>query len=84
MRLPSAPPNDPRGPRALSPAPVWELWRDVWAAWLTRLPAQCRWMTAAPPPHGDNATAGPPSPPPLLPAEHCTALPTVQHRYTRK
>ena len=41
VRLPSAPPDDPRGPRALSPAPDWELWRDVWAAWLTRLPTQC-------------------------------------------
>ena len=29
VRLPSATPDDPRGPRALSPAPDWELWRDV-------------------------------------------------------
>ena len=41
VRLPSAPPNDPRGPRTLSPAPDWELWRNVWAAWLTHLPPQC-------------------------------------------
>ena len=82
VRFPSAPPDDPRGPRALSPAADWELWRDVCAAWLTRLPAQCRWMAAGPRPHGDNATAGPPSPPPLPPAEHCTALPTAPHRYT--
>ena len=80
--LPSAPPNDPRGPSALSPAPDWELWRDVWAAWLTRPPAQCRWMAAVPRPHRDNATTGPPFPPPLPPAEHCTALPRAQHRYT--
>ena len=83
VRLPSAPPDNPRGPRALSPAPDWELWRDVWAAWLTRLPTQCRWMATGPRPHGTNATAGPPSPPPLPPAEHCTALPTAQHRCTR-
>ena len=82
VRLPPAPPDDPRGPRALSPAPDWELWRDVWAAWLPRLPTQCRWMATGPRPHGANATAGPPSPPPLPPAEHCTALPTAQHRYT--
>ena len=79
--LPSAPPDDPRGPRALSPAPDWELWRDVWAAWLTRLPTQYRWMATGPRPHGANATAAPPSPPPLPPAEHCTALPKAQHRY---
>ena len=80
-RLPSAPPDDPRGPRALSPAPDWELWRDLWAALLTRLPAQSPWMAAGPRPHGDNPTAGPPSPPPLPPAEHCTAPPTAQDRY---
>ena len=32
VRLPSASPNDPRGPGALSPTPDRELWRDVWAA----------------------------------------------------
>ena len=79
VRLPLAPPNDPRGPRALSPAPDWELWRDAWAAWLTRLPSQCRWMAAGPRPYGADATAGPPPPPPLPPAEHCTALPTARH-----
>ena len=42
VRLPPAPPDDPRGPRALSPAPDWELWRDAWAAWLPRFPSQCR------------------------------------------
>ena len=41
VRLPPAPPDDPRGPRALSPAPDWELLRDAWAAWLPRLPSQC-------------------------------------------
>ena len=41
VRLPLAPPDDPRGPRALSPAQDWKLRRDVWAAWLTHLPAQC-------------------------------------------
>ena len=79
VRLPLAPPDDPRGPRALSPAPDWELWRDSWAAWLPRLPSQCQWMAAGPRPYGANATAGPPSPPPLPPAEHRTALPTAQH-----
>ena len=82
VRLLSAPPDDPRGPRALGLAPDSELWRDVWAAWLSRLPAQCRWMAAGPRPHGANATANPRSPAPLPPAEHCTALPTAQHRYT--
>ena len=84
VRLPSAPADDPWGPRALRPAPDWELWRDVLAAWLTCLPAQCRWMAAGPRPDGDNAAAGPPSPPPLPPAEQCTALPAAQHRYTRR
>ena len=84
VRLPWAPPDDPRGPRALSPALDWELWRDVWVTWLTRLPSQCRWMATSPCPHGANVTAGPPSPPPLPPAEHCTALPTAQHRCTRR
>ena len=54
----------------------------MWAAWLPRLPTQCRWMATGPRPHGVDASAGPPSPPPLPPAEHCTALPTAQHRYT--
>ena len=79
VRLPPAPPDDPRGPRALSPAPDWELWRDAWAAWLLRLPSQCRWMAADPRPYGADDTAGPPPPPPLPPAEHCTALPTARH-----
>ena len=79
VRLPPAPTDDPRGPRALSPAPDWELWRDAWAAWLPRLPSQCRWMAAGPPPYGADATAGPPPPPPLPPAEHRTALPTARH-----
>ena len=84
VRLLSAPPDDPQGSRALSPAPDWELWRDLWDAWLTRLPPQCRWMANSPRPHGANATAGPPSPPPLPPAEHCTAPPTAQHGCTRR
>ena len=79
VRLPPTPLDDPRGPRALSPAPDWELWRDAWAAWLPRLPSQCRWMAADPRPCGDDATAGPPPPPPLPPAEHHTALPTARH-----
>ena len=48
VRLLPASPDDPRGPRALSPTPAWELWRGEWATWLARLPAQCRWMTADP------------------------------------
>ena len=72
VRLPTAPPEDPRGPRALISAPDWELWHDAWAAWLPRLPSQCRWMAAGPRPYGADATAGPPPPPSLPPAEHCT------------
>ena len=79
VRLPSASPDDPRGPGALSPTPDRELWRDVWAAWLNRLLPQCRWMTTGPCPHGANTTAGPPSPPPVPAAQHCTALPTAHH-----
>ena len=70
VRLPSAPTDDPRGPRALSPAPDSELWRNLWAASLTHLPSKCRWMAGGPRLHVANATAGPPSPPPLPPAEH--------------
>ena len=79
VRLPRASPDSPRGPRALSPAQDWELWRDVWAAWLTRFPPQCRWMTTGPCLHGINTIASPPCPPPLPPAQHCTALPTAHH-----
>ena len=82
VRLPAAPPDDPRGARTLSTVPDWDLWRNMWAAWLPRLPSQCRWMATGPRPHGADAPAGPQSPPPLLPAEHCTALSTAQHRYT--
>ena len=64
VRLPPTPLDDPRGPRALGPAPDWELWRDAWAAWLPRLPSQCPWMAAGPRPCGADATAGPPPPPP--------------------
>ena len=38
VRLPPTPLDDPRGLRALGPAPDWELWRDAWAAWLPRPP----------------------------------------------
>ena len=79
VRLPMASPEDPWGPRALSPAPDLELWRDVSAAWLTRLPPQCRWMTTGPCPHGANTTAAPPSPPPLPYAQYCMAVPTAHH-----
>ena len=79
VRLPPTPLDDPRGPRALGPAPDWELWRDAWAAWLPHLPSKCRWMAAGPRPCGADATAGPPPPPPLPPAEHHTALPTARH-----
>ena len=79
VRLPPAPADDPRGPRALCPAPEWELWRDAWAAWLPRLTSQCRWMAAGPRPYGADATADPKPLPPSPPAEHRTALPTAPH-----
>ena len=79
VQLPSTPPDDPRGPRALAPAPDWELWRDEWAAWLPRLSSQCRWMAAGPRSCGADAEAGPLPPPPLPPAEDRTALPTARH-----
>ena len=79
VRLCPTPPDDPQGPRALGPAPDSELWRDASAAWLPRLPSQCRWMAAGPRPFGADATAGPPPPPPLPPAEHRTALPMAPH-----
>ena len=72
VRLRPTPPDDPRGPRALGPAPDWELWRDAWATWLPRLPSQCRWMAAGPRPCGADATAGHPPPPPRR-APHGTA-----------
>ena len=84
VRLPPTPPDDPRGPRALGPAPDWGLWRDAWAAGLCCLPSQCRWMAAGPRPCGADATAGPPPPPPLPPAEQGTALPTARQRCTRR
>ena len=79
VRLPPTPPDDPRGPRALGHFPDWGLWRDAWAAWLPRLPSECRWMATGPRPCGADATASPPTPPPLPPAEHRTALPTARH-----
>ena len=48
VRFPSASPDDPRGPRALSPDLDRQLWRGEWAAWLAGLPPQCPWMTADP------------------------------------
>ena len=70
----------PPGAQRPEPRPDRDLWRDVWAAWLNRLPAECRWMAAGPRPHGDNATAGPPSPPPppSSGALHSTAHGTTQ------
>ena len=44
VRLPPAPPDNARGPRALSPAQVWDLSRNVCAEWLARLPPDCWWM----------------------------------------
>ena len=81
VRLPPALPDDPRGPRALSPTPDWELWRNAWAAWLPRLPSQCRWMATGPRPYGADAAAGLPPPPPPRGALHSTAHGTKQmHR----
>ena len=74
VRLLPAPANDPRGPRALSPAPHWELWRDAWAAWLPRLPPQWRWMATS---LGRTGLTPQPAPHPLPPsppqstAQHC-------------
>ena len=45
--LPPATPEDPRGPRALSPTEDWELWRGELDEWLARLPPECRLMAAA-------------------------------------
>ena len=58
VRLLPAPADDPRGPRALSPTPDWELWRGEWAEWLARLPPQCQQMTNQ-------------GPTPLSTAQHC-------------
>ena len=70
--LPPAPPDDPRGPRALSPTPDWELWRDAWAAWLPRLPsdgwAPAPARTGLTPPLAPHPL--PPSPPRST-AQHC-------------
>ena len=81
VRLPLAPPDDPRGPRALSPAPDWELWRDACAAWLPRLPAQCQWMATGPRPCGADAAADPHPLPPLPPRR---ALHSTTHGTTLK
>ena len=48
VRLPPAPPDDLRGPRAPSPTPDSGLWRGEWAEWLARLPPQCQWMANGP------------------------------------
>ena len=79
VRPPPAPPDNPRGPRALGTAPDWELWRNAWAAWLPRLPSQCQWMATGPCPYGAEAATDPPPPPPLPPAGRSTALPTSRH-----
>ena len=72
VRLPPAPPDEPWGPRALSPAADWELWRNTWVAWLPRPPPpKCRWMATGPRPYGADATARPPPPPPQNTAQHC-------------
>ena len=75
VRLPPVSPDNPRGPRALIPTPNWELWCDMWAAWLARLRPQCWWMTTDPCPLGTNSTASSPlrSPPPPRAALHGTA-----------
>ena len=74
VRLPPAPPDDPRGPRALSPAPNWELWRDVWAAWLPASPPNADGWPPAP---ARTGLTPQPAPHPLPPsplqstAQHC-------------
>ena len=73
VRLPWAPPDDPRGPRALSLAPDWELWRDVWAVGLTHLPPQCRWMATGTARTGPAPPPAPPPPPPSCESVHSTA-----------
>ena len=50
VSLPPAPLDDPRGPRALSPAPDWELWRDAWAAFAPPPPLQVPMDVHQPPP----------------------------------
>ena len=75
VRLPPAAPDYPPGPRALSPTPDWEVWRDVWAALLARLPPQCRWMTIKPLPAWNQHHRQPPPPlppsPPRSTTRHC-------------
>ena len=44
VRLASTPPDDPRGPRVLTPAHEWDLWQTEWADWLTRLQSKCGCM----------------------------------------
>ena len=46
--VPPAIPDDPRGPKTLSPALDWELWCGVWAKWLACLPPGWHWMATGP------------------------------------
>ena len=79
VRLLPAQPDDPRGPRALSPAPDWELWRDAWAAWIPASPPNADGWPPTPARTGLTPQQAPHPLPPLPPAEHCTALPTARH-----
>ena len=62
VRLPLATPDEPPGPRALSPTPDWGLWRSVWAEWLASLQPKCAWMATA----HDHPGPPPRHAPPLL------------------
>ena len=64
-RLRLAPPDDPRGPRALSPSPDRELWRSGGAGWLTASrPSAGGW-----PPTPDHPEPSPPPAPPPPPQD---------------
>ena len=74
VRLPPTPPDDPRGPRALGPAPDRGLWRDAWAAWLPASPPNADGWPPAPARAGLTPRPAPhplPPSPPQSTAQHC-------------
>ena len=71
VQVPLAPPENPWGPKALSPTPDWELWRGEWTEWLTRLPPQCQGMAADALRPRTIMTTSPPHPCPHSTTLHC-------------